>query len=1181
MSLSPKQRLALIKRVNSLMQADFEALIFALKVPQGVISSDRAPQGNRASELLKWVEGPTGCGMDKFLSTLTEIAPFKTETFNPETPGNPRLSSERFAKSLITNIVKWTPSGVGIGLTVHEILIREWPQAVLMSCVTAASSLWVSFSGRFMEEAEKEAAERGGGLAKWVFAVGDRTAIALQHQTAQAWRYLTSDFENKYYQRLIYICRNYETKGLDKERVLKLQHMFVPLKISPTSLTNISPDLLQKLPETLSKQQEIGELLSLMAHDSSFRRLAILGVPGSGKTTLMRYLTLIYASRQQRRLLHPKAPKFIPVLMYLRDVREDIVQNPKLSLVELIDRWVRRLQTINPLKSPPHWFAQQLMHKNCLILLDGLDEIADDSERQMVSQWVDVQMEEYPETPFILTSRPLGYKHAKLQKDVTVLEVQPFSLKQVQQFIHSWYLETEIRSQENTDDLGVRDEAHRQADDLVKRIQDSASLVAMAVNPLLLTMIATVHRRGSALPGKRVELYKEICQVLLEKRQRAKGIPDSLAATQKQSVLQSLALELMQANTRSFTLSSAVDSLLQSRLAKVSNEPLISADFLKQMREVSALLVEKEEGVYEFAHLSFQEYLAAVEIRDLNQDSLLIGALNDVSQLSWWAETIRLYAAQGDSSGLIKAAICASTVEALALAVDCLEEGQRVDPPIRQELDTILDEGLESTQKERFTLAAQVRLTRRLKALLRVDERVEIDMSYVTCAEYQLFIDAHQTAQTYVQPDHWTSYRFAPGTAKQPIVGIRANDAIAFCDWLTQQQVPPVFRYRLPTSLEVNEQSLSGNIIGCWCKDGESYGMGGIKIQQWVVWKKKLLEKEIEFFNIDLDLDYTLTRGLNCDLDLDCALDLDFDHTLTLDLNLDLNRACALDLVCALDRDLDRARDLASDLALALASDLDRDFTLVFDLALNRDCVHDRVFNRALDRDRALAFALDHDRALDRDLDRALALARDLTRDRTRARARARDLALAVDLARARARDRARDRDRVLACVRDRALDLNRVRTRARARALDLAHDLNRDFDRDRDRDLVRALDLNRALSLDLALARWRVRALALVLFRTHSRKQILGYTRQYLLSSITFLTLQIDAYDHVVSKASASQRSNRDRKRQYDQLIESLIAYRGEIYQLYYLFVLIDLRRQGEMPAWEGLRIVRERIDE
>ena len=58
--------------------------------------------------------------------------------------------------------------------------------------------------------------------------------------------------------------------------------------------------------------------------------------------------------------------------------------------------------------------------------------------------------------------------------------------------------------------MGVREDAKQQADDLIKRIRDSAPLAAMAVNPLLLTMIATVHRRGTALPGRRVDLYKEL-----------------------------------------------------------------------------------------------------------------------------------------------------------------------------------------------------------------------------------------------------------------------------------------------------------------------------------------------------------------------------------------------------------------------------------------------------------------------------------------------------------------------------------------------------------------------------------------------------------------------------------------------------------------------------------------------
>ncbi|MEO0536206.1 MAG: NACHT domain-containing protein [Cyanobacteria bacterium P01_A01_bin.123] len=603
---------------------------------------------------------------------------------------------EKIVQSVITNIVKWTPSGVGIGVTAHSLVMHEWTQAVLVSFLTGCSSIWVKFSGKFMEAAEKEAEARGGGLAKWMFVVGDRTANVLQEKTAMVWRHLISDFEDKYCQRLIYICRNYEAQGLDNDRVLKLQRVFVPLKISQKSLAKISPDLIQTLPEKLSKQQKIGEILVWMSCDYTFRRLAILGAPGSGKTTLLRYLTLIYASRQQRKLLHPKSPKYIPVLIYLRDVREDIVNHSQLTLVELINTWVQRLQTIDPLQPPSNWFANKLKRNACLILLDGLDEIADETERKLVSQWVDFQMKEYPETAFILTSRPLGYKSAKLQQDVTVLEVQPFTLKQVQQFIHSWYLETEIRNQENNDDLGVREDAKQQADDLVKRIRDSTPLVAMAVNPLLLTMIATVHRRGSALPGKRVELYKEICQVLLEKRQRAKRIPDFLTASQKQSVLQWLALALMRYKTRSFQLSSKVSSLLQKRLSLVSPDSLTPEEFLKQMREVSGLLITKEEGAYEFAHLSFQEYLAAVEIRESNREQILINTIEDPNQLSWWAETIRLYAAQGDSSKVIRTAIKTSTVDALALAFDCLEEGKSIEPTVRQELENILNEGLES-----------------------------------------------------------------------------------------------------------------------------------------------------------------------------------------------------------------------------------------------------------------------------------------------------------------------------------------------------------------------------------------------------------------------------------------------------------------------------------------------------
>ncbi|NES19515.1 MAG: NACHT domain-containing protein [Symploca sp. SIO3E6] len=503
---------------------------------------------------------------------------------------------------------------------------------------------------------------------------------------------LTSPFKREYYRSLIYTCRDYQTQGLDKDRILNLQKVFVPLKIVSKEGkvdSNMIPHGSGEVED--SKEKQIWHFLAAMAKNRSFRRIAVLGAPGSGKTTLLRHLTLTYATQQERRL-RPQPPKLIPVLLYLRDLCQVIAQKQP-PLAELITEQVKRQWKRQPLDPPPNWFADKLRQNQCLVMLDGLDEVADETERRQVSRWVDEQMEAYPDTPFILTSRPFGYESAQLEQGVTVLKVQPFSLKQMRQFIHNWYLQTEVMSRAGEEDLGVREEAEQQADDLIKRIGNSSPLAAMAVNPLLLTMIATVHRRGSALPGKRVELYKEICQVLLERRLRAKKINEPLTATQKQSVLQVLALALMQRKTREFPLSLGV-SLIQDNLAEVAGSAADSQEFLEQIKNVSGLLVEKELGVYEFAHLSFQEYLAAVEIKETNQEQLLIGNVNN----SWWSETIRLYAAQTNASNLIQAvlALPSPLVEAMALAYDCLEEGLSVYPEVKQQLEARLEADLEN-----------------------------------------------------------------------------------------------------------------------------------------------------------------------------------------------------------------------------------------------------------------------------------------------------------------------------------------------------------------------------------------------------------------------------------------------------------------------------------------------------
>lgn len=577
------------------------------------------------------------------------------------------------------------PAAIGLvlGIMFHFIFAGDFRNALICFglgvcglMLPLAARLLKTVKDEFLRRFEERQQQWAVVAADWIWS-----------QLEKFWYLCTSRFQRQYYEQLVYTCRDYLTQGLDKDRILKLQKVFVPLKIVSKEAVNVSSKMIQQKEEAQNpKEKAIWDFLAAMVEDPAFRRMAVLGPPGSGKTTLLRYLTLTYATKTE----HPKAPKLIPVLLYLRDWRQ-VIAEKKPPLAELIAEQLKRQRKIEPLNPPDNWFADKLRQNQCLVMLDGLDEVADETQRRQVRDWVDEQMGEYPDTPFILTSRPFGYKSAPLQQAVTVLEVQPFKLQQMQQFIHNWYLQTEIVSRAGEEDLGVQEEAQQQADDLVKRIYNSQPLADLAVNPLLLTMIATVHRRGSALPGKRVELYKEVCQVLLERRRRAKKIDDTLTATQKQSVLQILALGLMQNNTREFTFNKGV-SLIQEKLAKVVNHKANAEEFLQQVKDVCGLLVEKELGVYEFAHQSFQEYLAAVQVKESNQEQLLIENINN----SWWGETIRLYAAQSDATNLIRAALEKDTVETLKLAHDCREEGFSVDAEVREQLEARLEEYLEA-----------------------------------------------------------------------------------------------------------------------------------------------------------------------------------------------------------------------------------------------------------------------------------------------------------------------------------------------------------------------------------------------------------------------------------------------------------------------------------------------------
>lgn len=650
---------------------------------------------------------------------------------------------------------------------------------------------------------------------------------AVEHTADWIWSSVSNfapGFRGRYKEQVIndHGVFNVRGLGLINTYTLALDQVYVDLRVDPSNPQKFNLDPIAK--KDVVGNKPIWNFLRVQKSKSTDNTaLAIIGPPGSGKTTLLQHIALTFSANHQHRY---KIRAYTPILLFLRDHIKTIVQGSPPALGKLAQAHFGNSNLYPTLKPPANWFERHLEQGKAIILFDGLDEIADIEQRKLISSWVDNQIRNYPRSRFVLTARPQGYKDAPLDR-AHVLEVQPFDSIQVRRFIESWYLANEIISSGNRNDAAVRQRALRDANDLLQRLRVLPSLSALTVNPLLLTMIAMVHRYHGALPGSRVELYADICEVLLGRWRQTRGVTDSLTSAQKLVVLRPLAAYMMEHELRDVTTADALP-VIEESLNRVGVTGESIERFLSDLQASSGLLLEREAGRWSFAHLTFQEYLTAAHW--LGQGS---GVTKDWSQLvnnSWWHETLRLYAAQGDATPVVRACLQVDSVPALTLAADCLDEARELEPSVRRTAEARVIADLESAEPARRRLAAEVQLSRRLNTLQRIDDQRAIDLTYLTCAEYQLFLDDEVVEGNYYQPDHWVQRCFAKGDALSPVKGIRPEDAEAFCKWLTQRQGGNM-RYRLPSPDEAAQHQARRSIkekLASWSHGEIGYVLVGL-----------------------------------------------------------------------------------------------------------------------------------------------------------------------------------------------------------------------------------------------------------------------------------------------------------------------------------------------------------------
>jgi hypothetical protein len=441
----------------------------------------------------------------------------------------------------------------------------------------------------------------GGKLSTLAY-LKARTDTAANKQTldraqAQYFNYLAAE------------CGEIELEGMPADqdvgsRRLRLEQIFVPLRLAPIITDDPAVAGTRKRKRRPSKPAATGHVLT------QEKRIAILAPPGAGKSTLVKRLATAYAFPSRRAELGDMLPdqEWFPLLLRCRSLGGRTSESIRSIVANLGER-----AELGELAEP---FVQvidgALREGRVLLLVDGLDEIADPRARTAFVGQLRTFLAVYPGVALVLTSREAGFRHVApaLAGYCSSYRLAEFRLEDIERLSVAWHREV----------VGTRPAVEADARALAHRIWGLERVRQLATNPLLLTTLLLVKRWVGQLPSRRTVLYEKAIEVLLM-TWNVQG-HEPLDTNEVIPQLCFVAKHMMDANIQRISLADLKRTLQTARrqMPEVLQFAQLSpSDFIDRVELRSSILVlaghELSRGnlvaTYEFRHLTFQEYFAA------------------------------------------------------------------------------------------------------------------------------------------------------------------------------------------------------------------------------------------------------------------------------------------------------------------------------------------------------------------------------------------------------------------------------------------------------------------------------------------------------------------------------------------------------------------------------------------
>ncbi|MBD1822719.1 NACHT domain-containing NTPase [Cyanobacteria bacterium FACHB-DQ100] len=354
-----------------------------------------------------------------------------------------------------------------------------------------------------------------------------------------------------------------------------------------------------------------------------YSKLMILGKPGAGKTTFLKYLAIQCVDGAFKKDL-------VPLFITLKDFAEAPNQPSLLEhLIQLFERYGIAVETKVNLGGNATPVELLLRQGRILVLLDGLDEVRETDSSRVLNQIRDFA-NQFSKNPFVITCRIAAREYTFDQ--FTEVEVADFDDQQIATFTNQWF-------QAKNDSV--------KAENFIKKLKEEDSIRELATSPLLLTLLCLVFEEAGSFPANRSELYKEGLDVLLKKWDVKRNIErdqvyHKLSLKRKEDLLSQIALDTFKQGNYFFKQKDAeryITRYIRNLPNASQDEEALQLDseaVLKSIEAQHGLFVERARGIYSFSHLTFHEYFTARKIvTSADADSLLLELATQITDKRW------------------------------------------------------------------------------------------------------------------------------------------------------------------------------------------------------------------------------------------------------------------------------------------------------------------------------------------------------------------------------------------------------------------------------------------------------------------------------------------------------------------------------------------------------------------